>query len=83
MSLMCGGTIAFDEVERSHGLNFEAAFAAELAELSGYREAGLVSVADRRLSVTESGLPFVRLISATFDRHLKSGVRTATYSRVV
>ncbi len=83
MSLMCGGTIGFDEVEGSHGLTFENAFAEELAELSGYREAGLVSLADRRLSVTEAGLPFVRLISATFDRHLRSGPRTATYSRVV
>jgi oxygen-independent coproporphyrinogen III oxidase len=45
-------------------------FASELAELMPLATGGLVRVEGRRMSVTEAGRPYLRLIAATFDSYL-------------
>jgi len=50
-------------------------FAAELAALAPLAEQGLVSVAAGRVSVSEAGRPFVRLVAAAFDAYLDRGAK--------
>jgi len=45
-------------------------FAAELAELAPLAARGLVTIDGHRITVTEAGRPFVRLVAAAFDAYL-------------
>lgn len=57
------------------------AFSDALAALRPLAEDQLVRIAGRRIVVTESGRPFVRLVAAAFDAYLGRG--TARHSRAV
>jgi oxygen-independent coproporphyrinogen-3 oxidase len=45
-------------------------FAAALAAIAYLVEAGMVQIEDRRITVTDRGRPFVRLVAAAFDAYL-------------
>lgn len=83
MALMCQGRVDFGAVERDHGLDFEQAFAAELAALRGMAEAGLLRLDVHGIEVSESGWFLVRAIAMVFDRHLRAAQERPRYSRVV
>ena len=50
-------------------------FAAEIELLAPLAEQGIVSIAGSRVSVTEAGRPFVRLVAAAFDAYLRRGAQ--------
>ena len=82
MQLMCSMPVDKAEVEQRHGIVFDAYFSDELQRLSQFEEAGLITVDERMLRVTDTGRLFVRGISMVFDAHLHKRT-TATYSRLI
>jgi oxygen-independent coproporphyrinogen-3 oxidase len=50
-------------------------FGAEITSLSGFANADLIAIDGRRITVTEAGRPFVRLVAATFDSYLRPNVQ--------
>ncbi|MGB0682972.1 MAG: oxygen-independent coproporphyrinogen III oxidase [Magnetovibrionaceae bacterium] len=60
---------------------FEERFEAEIDALSPLADDGIVALDGDRITVTEEGRPFVRLVAATFDTYLASG--KARHSRAV
>jgi oxygen-independent coproporphyrinogen-3 oxidase len=48
-------------------------FADELEQLRPLARQGFVDVAQGRVTVTEAGRPFVRLVAAAFDAYLRRG----------
>ena len=67
------------------GLWFEGSkyFAAELAQLEGMQEQGLVRVGPEGIEVTATGWFFVRGIAMVFDRYLQADRNRARFSRII
>jgi oxygen-independent coproporphyrinogen-3 oxidase len=65
--LMCDFAVDLDAVAVSRD-----DFAPELAALTPLLAEGLVHVDGKRIIVTAKGRPFVRLVAATFDAHLRT-----------
>jgi oxygen-independent coproporphyrinogen III oxidase len=85
--LMCNFFLSREDVERRFGIEFEAYFARELAELRaepGPVADGLVEVHPDRIEVTPRGRLLIRNVCMTFDRYLRarSGV-TPVFSRTI
>ncbi|QQE06825.1 oxygen-independent coproporphyrinogen III oxidase [Cupriavidus sp. ISTL7] len=70
-ALMCHGVLDTAAVARRHGIDFEARFAAERAELASLAEQGLVRISDERIDVTPLGRLLVRRVAMVFDRYLR------------
>lgn len=82
MQLMCSMPVDKAAVAQRHGIVFDEYFYDELQRLSQFEEAGLITVDERMLRVTDTGRLFVRGISMVFDAHLHKRT-TATYSRLI
>lgn len=82
MQLMCSMPVDKAAVAQRHGIVFDEYFSDELQRLSQFEEAGLITVDERMLRVTDTGRLFVRGISMVFDAHLHKRT-TATYSRLI
>jgi oxygen-independent coproporphyrinogen-3 oxidase len=67
--IMCSFRIDRADVERAHGIDFAAAFAAELRALAGLETEGLVTVSDAAVELTELGRLFVRNVAVVFDAY--------------
>jgi oxygen-independent coproporphyrinogen-3 oxidase len=63
--LMCNLCVDLDAVAAA-----DTDFSTELAELHPLAADGLVRIEGQRVTVTEEGRPFVRLVAATFDAYL-------------
>jgi len=70
--LMCDLTADVDAIARRHGAH-AGGFAAEMERLAPLIDDGLCTVAENRVTVTEKGRPFVRLVAAAFDAYLTAG----------
>lgn len=70
-ALMCNGTLDIAEVERTHGIDFAATFAAELADLDRLAEDNLVRRTPDRIDITPLGRLLVRRVAMVFDRYLR------------
>ncbi len=70
-ALMCDGELDTAEVARRHGIDFDAEFAAERAELASLAAQGLVRLSDARIEVTPLGRLLVRRVAMVFDRYLR------------
>ncbi|KAA6133188.1 oxygen-independent coproporphyrinogen III oxidase [Cupriavidus cauae] len=70
-ALMCDGELDTAEVARRHGIDFDAEFAAERAELTSLAAQGLVRLSDARIEVTPLGRLLVRRVAMVFDRYLR------------
>lgn len=73
--LMCDFTAELDEFAD------DAALDESLSALEPLAAEGLVTISDRRITVTEAGRPFVRLAATAFDAYFATG--TARHSRAV
>ena len=82
MALMCRGALDHGDIERRHGGAFEDRFAAELAELRHFEDAGLVELHPRRVHVTPAGWHVVRSIAMVFDTYLRRPGGTTRFSRI-
>ena len=82
MALMCGMPVDMTHIEQQHGIRFQDYFAAELEALAPFVAAGLVSLANECIQVSNTGRLFVRAISMVFDAYLQKKTE-ATYSRLI
>jgi oxygen-independent coproporphyrinogen-3 oxidase len=83
MALMCQGRLDFGALERSHGVDAPARFAAELAALGPLADAGLVERDAGAIRVTTSGWYVVRAVAMVFDRYLQGDVARDRFSRIL
>lgn len=83
MALMCQGEVLFEPVEQSWLIDFRHYFAAEVEQLQGLAEQGLVTVGQDGISVTSMGWFFVRGVAMVFDRHLQVDRNRARFSRII
>lgn len=83
-SLMCNFRLSFEAIELEYGLdNFREKFAIELKELEKLAQAGLVSVENEWLTVTNKGRLLVRVVAMVFDRYLREDQAAPRYSKVI
>jgi len=78
--LMCTLRVDLHDLCREHGFAIST-FEAEQRRLISLAADGLVDLQDGRLTVTETGRRFVRIVAAAFDAYLQPGV--ARHSRAV
>jgi oxygen-independent coproporphyrinogen-3 oxidase len=78
--LMCGLVCDLAATARRHGFPADA-LAGDRERLRPFVDDGLIEVAGDRVSITRQGRPFARIVAATFDAYLESGV--ARHSRAV
>ncbi|WP_116294030.1 oxygen-independent coproporphyrinogen III oxidase [Cupriavidus taiwanensis] len=69
--LMCNGVLDLPAIEVRHGIDFDHAFAAELAELDRLAADGLVCREPGRITVSPLGRLLVRRVAMVFDRYLR------------
>ncbi len=81
-ALMCGGVADYDAIGERFGIDFPAHFADELARLEVLEKDGLVSVDDRRVTVTPKGWFLLRPIAMSFDAYL-GGQQQGGFSKVI
>jgi oxygen-independent coproporphyrinogen-3 oxidase len=81
--LMCDFVLRPSDIERRHGIRFDAYFAPELAALRPLAADGLVEVAPDAIRVTAKGRLLVRPVAMLFDRHLREAAEEKKYSRVI
>lgn len=82
-ALMCHFEVAFESVEIAHLLDFTGYFADELEELKGFADAGLVTIDDGWLNVTDRGRYVVWTICQVFDRYLRLDRRRASFEKLL
>jgi oxygen-independent coproporphyrinogen III oxidase len=68
--LMCDLAVDLDRLPVEAMRNGDETFARELADLLPLAAAGMVRIDGRRITVTDQGRPFVRLVAAAFDAYL-------------
>lgn len=67
MRLMCDRGLDYAALTKKLGIPFETTFAKELASLTDLVADGIVEVAPNRLTVTDRGLPLLRVVAMRFD----------------
>ena len=82
-ALMCHFEVAFESVEIAHLLDFTSYFADELEELKAFADAGLVTIDDGWLNVTDRGRYVVWTICQVFDRYLRLDRRRASFEKLL
>ena len=82
-ALMCQFELRFDELRRSHGLDFPTDFATEWKELEAMEADGLLRLEADALRVMPRGRLLIRNICMVFDRRLREDREHRTYSRVI
>jgi len=82
-ALICNFRLSIESIELAYLVDFEAAFAAELADLRRLADDGLVEVTPEWIVVTPRGRLLVRAICMVFDRYLRARERRAAYSKVI
>ncbi|MDE2387528.1 MAG: oxygen-independent coproporphyrinogen III oxidase [Betaproteobacteria bacterium] len=68
-ALICHSILSFESVETYFPIEFKNYFAAELAKLSVYEQAGLVTLDDQEITVTPKGQLLINSICRVFDKH--------------
>lgn len=81
MRLMCEHRLDFAAVSRETGVDMQSVYAAELASLADLETDGIVERSAGGVEVTETGLPFVRVVAARFDAY--SGRGAGCHARAV
>jgi oxygen-independent coproporphyrinogen III oxidase len=71
MRMMCLGRIDKRELEREFGVRFDEVFRAELADLAGPEQDGLVRRGVDAVEATALGQLFLRNLAAPFDRYFR------------
>jgi oxygen-independent coproporphyrinogen III oxidase len=75
VGLMCNGVLDKREIERSHGVVFDAVFAEELKALVPLQDDGLVRLERDALRLTPLGQMFMRNVALPFDRYFATRKR--------
>lgn len=83
MAIMCQGELQFESIELAYMVNFKSYFASELSMLAEQVNAGMLTIDDEGLMVTEKGWFFVRAIAMVFDRYLQTDRNRARFSKII
>ena len=83
MALMCQGRVEFESIELAHLLKMQDYFDAELKQLHGLAELGLVVMEPGAIQVTAMGWYFVRAVAMVFDRQLQADRNRERFSRII
>ena len=83
MALMCQGRVEFESIELAHLLKMKDYFDAELKQLHGLAELGLVVMEPGAIQVTAMGWYFVRAVAMVFDRQLQADRNRERFSRII
>ena len=81
--LMCDFELDFSRVEKKFTIEFETYFAWGLKNLKGMINDNLLSIENRKLTVTPMGRLLIRNIAMNFDGYIERQQDTAKYSRTV
>jgi oxygen-independent coproporphyrinogen-3 oxidase len=81
--LMCQFELSISAIEQAFPVAFRQYFAAELAQLAGMEEDGLVSVNGDWISVSAKGRLLIRNVCMVFDRYLAARSDVPRYSKTV
>ncbi|WP_177418679.1 oxygen-independent coproporphyrinogen III oxidase [endosymbiont of Lamellibrachia barhami] len=81
--LICHFTLNFAAVNAQWEIDFQRYFAAELENLSGMAEDGLVSLSERGIDVLPRGRLLIRNICMQFDAYLNSKESKGSFSKVI
>ena len=83
MALMCQGELLFESLEQAWLIDFKRYFAAEIEQLEGMAEQGLVEIRPDGIEVTAMGWFFVRGVAMVFDRYLQADRNRTRFSRII
>ncbi len=83
MQLICHFELNFSTIETKHNINFKKYFSAELEQLSGMCNDGLITLDDQSIQVTDKGRLLIRNICMAFDRYLKKQPGQQRFSRAI
>jgi oxygen-independent coproporphyrinogen-3 oxidase len=82
-ALACQFRLSKKSVEIAYLIDFDRYFSAELADLRGMADDGLLCVDAEWISVTARGRMLIRNICMVFDKYLRREHETMRYSRVI
>ena len=80
--IMCQGIVNFAHINAQFAVEFAAYFAAELEQLQGFVDDGLVTQSAESIVVTASGRLLLRNIAMVFDAYLPKAAPT-TFSKAI
>ena len=83
MALMCQGQLQFESINLAWLVDFRKYFAAELSQLQGMQDQGLVQLNDAGIQVTAMGWFFVRGVAMVFDRYLQADRNRTRFSKII
>ncbi len=83
MALMCQGALQFESIELAYLIDFKSYFAKELEALKEQENAGMLTIDNSGIQVTDFGWYFVRAIAMQFDRYLQSDRNRARFSKII
>lgn len=83
MALMCQGRVEFESIELAHLIKVRDYFRAELEQLQGLADSGLVVLEPEAIQVTALGWFFVRGVAMVFDRYLQADRTRERFSRII
>jgi oxygen-independent coproporphyrinogen-3 oxidase len=82
-ALACQFRLSKKSVEIAYLVEFDRYFSAELADLRGLADDGLVQLESEWITVTARGRMLIRNICMVFDKYLRRERETVRYSRVI
>jgi oxygen-independent coproporphyrinogen-3 oxidase len=83
-SIMCHGELDFTSIGNSYGLDFADYFAAEIHQLEGQANDGLLEIDEDSIHVLPAGRLLLRSVAMVFDHYLQGGeARKPLFSRVI
>jgi len=83
MSLMCQGELLYESIELGHLIECKTYFAREIEALEDFQAAGLVTLDDSGVHVTDRGWYLVRAIAMVFDKYLQHDQDRARFSKII
>jgi oxygen-independent coproporphyrinogen-3 oxidase len=81
--VMCDFELDFDWVENKYKIDFEKYFAFALNNFGEMIDDGLVTIKNRKLTISEMGRLMIRNVAMNFDGYIERKQDTARYSRTV
>jgi oxygen-independent coproporphyrinogen-3 oxidase len=79
--LMCNGVLDLGALAARHGIDTDALFSAEMADVAALERDGLVHVQPGRIEVTPLGRLLVRRVAMVFDGHLRADAHGAALAQ--
>lgn len=83
MSIMCQGEVQYESIELAYMIDFKSYFSHELEAIKPLQNAGMVTINEMGIEVTQMGWFFVRAIAMVFDKYLQADKTRARFSKII